>query len=148
MNNTYKLITIIIVICIYFFLKKPEVKSIPYHNNIEKLTNENNNYRQVLYTTPNMQLVLMSIRPGEEIGMEVHPNLNQFFRFEKGEGKVIINNKEYPVSDGIAIVIPPNAKHNIINTHPIKSLKLYSIYTPPQHPKNTLQSVKPLNDHH
>lgn len=147
-NNSLQFIIVITIIIIIYIYSNPKVKSLPYHDNIEKSTLENKNYRQVLYTTSKMQLVLMSIRPGEDIGMEVHPKVSQFFRFEKGKGKAIINNKEYPVSDGMAIVIPPNVQHNIINTHPTEPLKLYSIYTPPQHPSKTLQPFKPLNDHH
>ena len=81
-----------------------------YKNNIEKLTLENNNFRQVLYTAVRCQLVLMSLKPGEEIGMEVHPDNDQFFRFEKGEGKVVINETEYAVGDGDAVIVPAGAK--------------------------------------
>ncbi len=101
--------------------------------NIEKATLENDNFRQVLYTSKYSQLVLMSLAPGEEIGLEVHPENDQFFRFEKGEGKCIIDGHEYSVKDGSAIVVPAGAEHNVINISETESLKLYTIYSPPHH---------------
>ena len=108
-----------------------------FYNNIEELTIKNNNYRNVLYTRPNgMQFVLMSLKPGVEIGMEIHQDHDQFIRIEKGNGKAVIkeNGKdiEYKLSDGFAILIPSGTYHNIINTG-LEDLKLYSIYTPPEH---------------
>ena len=111
-----------------------------YKNNIEKLTLDNNNFRQVLYTAGHCQLVLMALKPGEEIGMEVHPYNDQFFRFEKGEGKVVINETEYTVGDGDAVIVPAGAKHNVINTSPAEALKLYTIYAP-SHPQNGVVRV-------
>lgn len=104
-----------------------------YKDNIEKLTLENDNFRKVLYTAKHNQLVLMSLKPGEEIGMEVHGNNDQFFRFEKGNGKVIINETEYEVAAGDGVIVPEGAKHNVINTSSADDLKLYTIYTPPHH---------------
>jgi len=104
-----------------------------YSLDIEKETLENNNFRKVLYTSKHSQLVLMSLRPNEEIGMEVHDENDQFFRFEKGKGKCIIDGNEYEVSDGVAIVVPVGAEHNIVNTSDTEDLKLYTIYSPAHH---------------
>lgn len=87
-----------------------------YRDNIERLTTGNNNFRKVLYTGKYSQLVLMSLAPGEEIGMEVHDDTDQFFRFEKGRGMVIIDGNQYEVGDGTAVVVPAGAKHNVVNT--------------------------------
>lgn len=114
----------------------------PFHDNIERLTVENKNYREVLYTTPHMQLVLMALRPLEEIGLEVHPDTTQFFRFESGKGIAIINGVEYTIKPGDALVVPPKTTHNIINTSATKLLKLYTIYSPPHHPPHTLEPTK------
>lgn len=103
-----------------------------YKDNIEKLTTENNNFRKVLYTAEESQLVLMSLLPGEEIGSEVHTDNDQFFRFEKGMGKVVINRTEYVVSDGDAVVVPKGATHNVINVGP-ERLQFYTIYCPAHH---------------
>lgn len=111
-----------------------------YKTNIEKLTIENTDYRRVLYTAKHCQLVLMSLKPGEEIGAEVH-ELDQFFRFEKGEGKAIINGVEYSVSDGDAVIVPQGATHNIINTGS-GDLKLYTLYSPPNHKDGTVHPTK------
>src|SRR3989344_6762071 len=97
-----------------------------YKNNIEKLTLENNNFRRVLYTAGHCQLVLMSLKPKEEIGMEVHPDNDQFFRFEKGEGKVVINETEYVVGDGDTAIVPAKENHNVVNTSTTEALKLYT----------------------
>jgi len=101
--------------------------------NIEKETIANKSFRKVLYTGKHSQLVLMSLKPGEEIGMEVHEDNDQFFRFEKGNGKVIIDGNEYSVNDGFAVVVPAGAQHNVINTSSDKDLKLYTIYSPAHH---------------
>ena len=124
-----------------FFTQSPQQPECPYHDNIEKLTMENPHYRRVLYTTSNMQLVLMSLKPGEEIGMEQHPTTSQFIRVEKGQGIALIEGCEYRLNDGDVVVIPQHAIHNIVNVGS-GPLKLYSIYTPPNHPPNTLESVK------
>lgn len=113
-----------------------------YKDNIEKLTLENNNFRQVIYTGKNSQLVLMALKPSEEIGMEVHEENDQFFRFESGEGKVIIDGYEYSVKDGDAVVVPMGAQHNVINTSSEESLKLYTIYSPPHHADGTVHETK------
>ena len=113
-----------------------------FHSNIEKLTLDNENYRKVLYTGRHSQLVLMCLQPKEEIGMEVHAENDQFFRFEKGEGKCIIDGNEYAVKDGSAIVVPSGAKHNIINVSQTDSLKLYTIYSPAHHKDGIVRATK------
>jgi mannose-6-phosphate isomerase-like protein (cupin superfamily) len=110
--------------------------------NIEELTLGNENFRQVLYTGKHSQLVLMSLAPGEEIGMEVHSDNDQFFRFEKGEGKCIIDGNEYKLSDGTAVVVPAGAKHNIINTSDKQRLQLYTIYSPAHHKDGIVRKTK------
>lgn len=111
-------------------------------NNIEKETLENENFRKVLYTGKHSQLVLMSLKPLEEIGMEVHLDNDQFFRFEKGEGKCLIDGNEYAVSNGVAIVVPAGAQHNIINTSTTEELKLYTIYSPAHHQDGVIRLTK------
>jgi len=113
-----------------------------FNTNIEKETLANENFRQVLYTSAHSQLVLMSLNPGEEIGMEVHPENDQFFRFEKGEGKCIIDGNEYAVRDGSAIIVPAGAQHNVINTSTTEKLKLYTIYSPAHHRDGVLHKTK------
>lgn len=113
-----------------------------YHGEIEKLTVENDNFRQVLYTGQHSQLVLMSLRPSEEIGMEVHNDNDQFFRFEKGTGKVVIDGNEYDVKDGDAIVVPSGAEHNVINVSGSEPLKLYTIYSPAHHKDGIVRATK------
>lgn len=113
-----------------------------FKSSIEKETEENKNFRKVLYTGEHMQLVLMSLKPSEDIGMEVHDENDQFFRFEKGQGKVIINETQYSVTDGDAIVIPAHSKHNIINTSDTEELKLYTIYSPAHHQDGVVRSTK------
>ena len=113
-----------------------------FHSNIEKLTLENKNYRKVLYTGKHSQLVLMCLKPKEGIGMEVHADNDQFFRFEKGEGKCIIDGSEYAVKDGSAIVVPAGAKHNIINVSQRGNLKLYTIYSPAHHKDGIVRASK------
>lgn len=113
-----------------------------YIDNIEKATLENSSFRKVVHTGKFSQLVLMSLKPGEEIGEEVHENVDQFFRFESGEGKVIASGVEYAVSDGFAVVIDAGTKHNIINTSTTQDLKLYTIYSPANHPDGTEHKTK------
>ena len=120
-------------------------KSKPYYDHIEEHTLRNRNYREVLTTTSNMQLVLMSLLPQEEIGFETHPTTSQFIRIEKGQGLAIIDQQRFELNDGDIIVIPPGAKHNIINTGRAERLQLYSIYTPPNHPVGTVEATKPLH---
>lgn len=111
-----------------------------YKDNIEKLTTENNNFRKVLYSGEHCQLVLMSLLPNEEIGMEVHPDNDQFFRFEKGSGKVIINETEYEVADGDAVIVPTGANHNVIAGE--QGLKLYTIYSPAHHKDGIVRATR------
>ena len=113
-----------------------------FHGNIEDQTLENNAFRKVLYTGKHSQLVLTSLLPQEEIGMEVHTDNDQFFRFEKGEGKCIIDGNEYEVADGSAIIVPAGAEHNVINTSTSESLKLYTIYMPPHHKDGIVRETK------
>jgi len=113
-----------------------------YSIDIEKATLENNNFRKVLYTAKHSQLVLMSLKPGEDIGMEVHENDDQFFRFEEGQGKCIINGNEYKVGNGSAVIVPAGAQHNIINTLKTGSLKFYTIYSPPVHKDGIVRATK------
>lgn len=112
-----------------------------YKNNIEKLTEENNDFRRVLYTAEHSQLVLMALAVGEDIGEEVHGENDQFFRFESGNGKVVINDTTYEVGAGDAVIVPSGAKHNIINTGETK-LKLYTIYSPAHHKDGTVHVTK------
>jgi len=113
-----------------------------FNANIEKETLENNNFRKVLYTGKHSQLVLMSLKPQEEIGMEVHADNDQFFRFEKGEGKCIIDGNEYALTDGSVIVVPAGAEHNIINVSETEDLKLYTIYSPAHHKDGIVRAIK------
>lgn len=113
-----------------------------FNANIEKATLANNNFRQVLYTGHHSQLVLMSLKPKEEIGMEVHEDNDQFFRFEKGQGKCIIDGNEYDLTDGSVIVVPSGAQHNIINVSETEDLKLYTIYSPAHHKDGIIRATK------
>jgi len=110
--------------------------------NIEKDTLENENYRKVLYTSKHSQLVLMSLKPKEEIGMEVHSDNDQFFRIEKGQGKCIIDGNEYKLEDGVAIVVPAGSQHNVINASETEELKLYTIYSPAHHKDGIVRATK------
>lgn len=112
-----------------------------YVENIEKLSLENTNFRKVLYTAPNSQLVLMSLQPKEDIGEEVH-ELDQFLRIESGIGKAILDDVEHELEDGSAIVVPAGTKHNIINTSESEPLKLYTVYSPPEHRDGTVHVTK------
>lgn len=111
-----------------------------YKDNIEKLTVENDNFRKVLYTGESMQLVLMSLSPNEDIGMEVHEENDQFFRFEKGEGKVLINENEYKVADGDVVIIPKGSRHNVIAGE--DGLRMYTIYAPAHHKDGIVRVTK------
>ncbi len=115
-----------------------------FHSNIEKDTLDNNDFRKVLYTAKHCQLVLMSLRPKEEIGMEVHPDNDQFFRFEKGQGKGFIDGNEYEISDGMALIIPAGSKHNIVNTSDKIDLKMYTIYSPAHHRDGMVHKTKEI----
>ena len=113
-----------------------------YHTDIEKKSLENDFFREVLFTGPHSQLVVMALKPGEEIGRETHPDTDQFIRVEAGEGKAILDGQEYMLADGSAIVIPAGAEHNVINTSSVEPLKLYTVYTPPEHPDGTVHKTK------
>ena len=113
-----------------------------FNSNIEKDTLENDNFRKVLYTGKNSQLVLMSLKPGEDIGSETHYDNDQFFRFEKGKGKCIIDGNEYAVGDGTAIVVPAGAEHNLMNVSDSEDLKLYTIYSPAHHKDGIVRATK------
>lgn len=113
-----------------------------FHTPIEKATLENTNFRKVLYTGKHTQLVLMSLKPNEEIGMETHPDNDQFFRFESGNGKCIIDGNEYLLRDGDVIIVPSGAEHNIINTSSTDDLKLYTLYSPPHHKDGIVRATK------
>lgn len=110
--------------------------------NIEEATLTNENFRKVLYTSRYSQLVLMTLKPKEEIGMEVHEENDQFFRFESGEGKCIIDGNEYKLEDGVAVVIPAGAQHNVINTSETEELKMYTIYSPAHHKDGIMRVTK------
>ena len=109
--------------------------------NIEKETKRNENFRKVLNTTERSQLVVMSLLPGEEIGMEIHPDTDQFIRIEEGEAMVILDGEETEIEDDFAVVIPAGVEHNVVNTGD-ESLKLYTIYTPAHHPAETIHKTK------
>ena len=111
-------------------------------SNIEEDSIGNDNFRKVLYTGKHSQLVLMSLLKNEEIGMEVHEDNDQFFRFEKGTGKVIIDGNEYEVKDGFAVIVPAGAEHNVINTSGENELKLYTIYSPAHHQDGVVRKTK------
>ena len=113
-----------------------------FKSNIEKEAVGNTDFRRVLYTSKYSQLVLMSLRPLEEIGLEVHQGNDQFFRVEKGHGKCVIDNNEYELNDGDAVVVPTGAKHNIINVSETADLKLYTIYSPPHHKDGIFRATK------
>jgi mannose-6-phosphate isomerase-like protein (cupin superfamily) len=109
--------------------------------NLEQATIENENFRKVLYTAKHSQLVLMSLKPGEDIGEEVH-TLDQFLRVEKGTGKAVLDGVEHALADGSAIVVPAGARHNIINTSQVEPMKLYTVYSPPEHRDGVVRATK------
>lgn len=113
-----------------------------YVTDIERRTLENENFREVLFTGPKVQLVVMTIAPGDEIGLETHDDVDQFIRVEAGEGKAILDGREHAVADGSAVVIPAGTRHNVVNTSRTESLRLYSIYSPPEHPDGTVHRTK------
>ncbi|MFH1947386.1 MAG: cupin domain-containing protein [Candidatus Magasanikbacteria bacterium] len=113
-----------------------------YIDNIEKITLENENFRKVLYTGKNSQLVAMSLKPGEEIGTEIHEEHDQFFRFESGVEKVVIDGVETEVKDDFAVIVPGGAEHNVINTSETEVMKLYTIYSPPEHRFDVIHATK------
>jgi mannose-6-phosphate isomerase-like protein (cupin superfamily) len=113
-----------------------------HHSNIETITTENSDFRHVLYTGKHMQLVLMSLRPGEEIGLETHDENDQFFRFEAGVGRVIVGETEYSVGDGDTVIVPAGTPHNVINVSDSEDLKLYTIYAPSHHKDGIVRATK------
>lgn len=109
---------------------------------IERETSKNSDFRRVLYTGKHSQLVLMSLKPGQEIGEETHPDVDQFFRFEEGEGEVIIDGVAHRVQDGNGAIVPAGAKHNVINTSKRANLRLYTIYSPPEHKDGVVRHTR------
>lgn len=112
-----------------------------FHTNIEEDTSNNTNFRKVIYTGSHMQLVLMSLKAGEEIGVETHTDVDQFFRFEEGEGKVVIDGQEYIVHEDDVVIVPAGSEHNVMNTGS-EDLKIYTIYAPANHPEGTIHASK------
>lgn len=113
-----------------------------FHGDIEQMTLENTNFRKVVYTGAHAQLVLMSLMPGEAIGEETHGKNDQFFRFERGTGRVEIDGNQYQVTDGSAVIVPAGARHNIINTSATETLNLYTLYTPPHHQDGIVRATR------
>ena len=117
-----------------------------YYTDIEEHTLSNGDFRRVLFTGPHSQLVVMSLLPGEEIGLETHANIDQFIRVESGQGVAVLNNERQVLKDGSAVVIPAGTRHNIVNDSKTEPLKLYTIYTPPEHPDGTIHKTKAAAD--
>ena len=115
-------------------------------SHIEEETLKNENFRKVLYTGPKMQLVVMTLQPGEDIGEEVHSGHDQFFRFEEGEGEVLIGEEKFKVGDGDSAIVSDGTNHNVTNISKDKKLKLYTIYAPPEHPDGTVHKDKPKDE--
>ncbi len=113
----------------------------PYFGNIEEDTVNNSNFRKVLYTGTYMQLVVMSLKPGEEIGAEVHPSVDQFFRIEQGSANFVVEGQVTTVSANQVYIVPAGANHNVVNVGDT-DLKLYTIYSPPNHPEGTVHPTK------
>lgn len=113
-----------------------------YSINIETKTLANNYFREVLYTTARSQLVIMTLQPGEEIGMEHHEGHDQFIRVEQGEGVAILDGEKHVLEDGVAVVIPAGTEHNVINTSASVPMRLYTLYTPPEHPERLIHETK------
>ena len=110
--------------------------------NIEAATLANPNFRTVLYTAPHSQLVVMTIEPGGELGLERHEGRDQFIRVEAGAGEAILDGERYPLSDGSAVVIPSGTEHNVVNTSTTEALRLYTVYSPAEHPDGTVHRTK------
>jgi mannose-6-phosphate isomerase-like protein (cupin superfamily) len=113
-----------------------------YVTNIEQDTHENSDYRRVVFTGPNTQLVLMTLQPGEEIGLEQHEGHDQFIRIESGTGVALLEGRKHLLSDGVALVVPSGASHNVTNTSRTEPLRLYTLYSPPEHPDRTVHRTK------
>lgn len=133
------LILVVIVVGVYVYIMYKYRCLLPYYGNMKTITNINDDYRKVEYTTPTMQLVTMHLLPNEEIGMERHPITTQFIRVESGTGVAEIDGKKYDLFDDMTVIIPPNAKHNITAT---TDMKLYTIYSPPEHKSMLIQHRK------
>jgi mannose-6-phosphate isomerase-like protein (cupin superfamily) len=117
----------------------------PFVADIEELTEENVDYRSVIHTGAHLQLVLMTLQPGQEIGPETHASHDQFFRIEEGWGKVVIDGTDYPVLAGWGIVVPAGASHNLINTGS-QRMRLYTIYAPPEHAARLVEHERPATE--
>jgi mannose-6-phosphate isomerase-like protein (cupin superfamily) len=113
-----------------------------YSINIETKTLENDAFRAVLYTAPHSQLVVMTLQPGEEIGLERHDDGDQFIRVEAGQGEAVLDGERHALSDGMVVVIPAGAEHNVVNTSASEALRLYTLYSPPEHPDGTIHRTK------
>lgn len=119
-----------------------------YTTNIERETEENEDFRHVLFTADNTQLVLMTLRPGEDIGLETHPDIDQFIRVEAGTATAVLDGEESSLGDGDVVVIPAGTEHNVTNTADDDPLRLYTLYSPPAHPDGTVQASKPPEEQH
>lgn len=115
--------------------------------NLETATLENPHYRKVLFTAPRLQLVVMTLQPGEEIGLERHEDGDQFIRVEAGEGVALVDGQRHALSDGVAVVIPAGADHNVTNTSKTEPLRLYTVYAPPEHPDGTVHRTRADDPH-
>ncbi|NIA54276.1 cupin domain-containing protein [Massilia sp. TW-1] len=113
-----------------------------YSINLEEKTLAGNNFREVLYTTPRSQLVIMTLQPGEEIGLEKHEGHDQFIRVEAGRGVATLDGERHDLEDGVAVVIPAGTEHNVVNTSDTEPMRLYTLYTPPEHPDGTVHATK------
>ncbi len=113
-----------------------------YRVDIEDRTLKNEYFREVLFTAPHSQLVVMTLQPGEEIGLERHDDIDQFIRVEAGTGEALLDGQKHPLADGVAIVIPAGTAHNVTNTSKSEPLRLYTLYTPPEHPDGTVHKTK------
>jgi mannose-6-phosphate isomerase-like protein (cupin superfamily) len=122
--------------------KKEVTNMAGYVVDIEQKTLDNEHFREVLYTAPHSQLVVMTLQPGEEIGTERHGEGDQFVRVESGEGEAILDGEHHPLADGSAVVVPAGIEHNFVNTSSSAALRLYTIYTPPEHPDGTIHRTK------
>jgi len=122
--------------------KSSPALKVGFHVNIEDRTEKNEYFREVLYTGAHSQLVVMSLKPGEEIGLETHGDRDQFIRIEEGRGKAILSGQEIAIEKDSALVIPAGIEHNVINTSADEALKLYTIYSPPEHADGTIHKTK------
>lgn len=113
-----------------------------YKSNLEELTESNSDFRRVLYTSEHMQLVLMSLLPNEEIGVETHEEGDQFFRFERGQGLVTIDGTQYDVEAGDGVIVPQGSEHNVVNVSDSENLKFYTIYAPPHHKDGVVRATR------